>query len=151
MKDWLIFTILGAMIGALGVFSLMSRGSYVEPIVIKTTKWHKTLADNPEPMYFPTLSSQPVPIPDTMQFQNIPLTPFRYEACVPFAVNDSNYEIPLAVYGEVQGWLKKLDIESPKVQFVYEIKLRKQIDWKWTVLAFAVGAIAMRAVDATLD
>lgn len=150
MKDWLIFTILGIIIGLLGGFLLMGKSTYVDPIVIKTTKWKKTLVDNPVPVYVPVPGEPAVPIPDTAQWGNIPVEPFRYEFGIPFAVNDSNYEMPTIIYGEAK-WLKKLDVETPQVQFVYEVKLKKQIDWKWTFLAFAVGAMAMRGVDALMD
>lgn len=127
----------------------MGKSTYVDPIVIRTTKWKKKLVENPIPSY--PVGKDTVFIADTTQFQDIPLVHFANEVGIPFAVNDSAYELPITVRGEYQGWLKGLEVETQNNQFVYEIKLKKQVDWKWTILAFTVGALAMRAADALTD
>ena len=147
MKDWLVGIILGVIIGGLSVFIVMVKSTeVVEPIVIKTTKWEKRLVDNPYPVYI--TETDTVAIADTTQFGDIPMTYMRKEAEIPFSVNDSNFHLPFAIKTHYRGWIRDLDIETYETEFIYEMSYKKSIDWKWCLVSFAVGALAMRGVDA---
>ena len=150
MKDWLVGLLLGVIIGGLIVFIFLSKSTYTDQeILITVTKWEERLIDRPYPVYI--TETDTVPIADTTQFGNIPLTPFHAETDIPFSVNDSLFGMRVEADGEVQGWLKSLDLSTQEMHFLYEVKLKKQVDWKWCFLAFAVGALSMRAVDAMTD
>jgi hypothetical protein len=149
MKDWLVFTILGVIIGLLTGYLWFGKSTYVDPIVIKTTKWEKKLVDNPYPVYI--TQTETVAIHDTVQFGTLPMCYMRTEEKIPFSVNDSNFALPFAIKTHYKGWIRDMSIETYDTKFLYEVKLKKQVDWKWCFLSFAVGALAMRGVDALVD
>lgn len=147
MKDWLVGLLLGVIIGGLSVFIIMVKSTeVVEPIVIKTTKWEKKLVDNPYPVYI--TETETVAIHDTTPFGSLPMCYMRKEVDIPFFVNDSSFALPFAIKTHYKGWIRDMDVETYETQFIYEVKLKKQVDWKWCLVSFAVGALAMRGVDA---
>ena len=146
MKDWLVFTVLGVIIGLLIGSLLFNKSTYVDPIVIKTTKWEKRLVDNPYPVYI--TETETVAIHDTTPFGSLPMAYMRKEAEIPFSVNDSSFQLPFAIKTHYKGWIRSMDIETYNTEFLYQVKLKKEVDWKWCLVSFAVGALAMRGVDA---
>ena len=149
MKDWLVGLIAGVIIGCLIMFCLLAKSTYVDPIVIKTTKWETKLVDNPYPVYI--TETDTVAIHDTVQFGDLPVCYMRKEEEIPFSVNDSNFALPFAVKTHYKGWIRDMSIETYETEFLYEVKMRKQVDWKWCLVSFPVGALSMRAVDALAD
>ena len=145
MKDWLP-VILGVIIGGLSVFILMSKSTEVEPIVIRTTKWEKKLVDNPYPVYI--TETETVAIHDTTPFGSLPMCYLRQETKIPFSVNDSDFALPFAIKTHYKGWIRDMDVETYETEFIYEVTYKPKVDWKWCLVSFAVGALAMRGVDA---
>ena len=151
MKDWLVGLIAGVIIGGLIVFIFLSKSTYTDQeILITVTKWEKKLVDNPVPCYIPS-PAETVLIADTTKFGDLPVCYMRKEEKIPFSVNDSNFALPFAVKTHYKGWIRDMSIETYETEFLYEVKMRKSVDWKWCFLAFAVGALSMRAVDAIAD
>ena len=151
MKDRWIFYVLGGITGVLATLCLTMRPTVEEPLTVRVNHWHEVLIDEDTPTYQPTPTSPPVPIPDTIRFVDLPIEPFRKERMLPIAVNDSNWVIPISVYGLKQGGLTKLEIEAQQVNFTYEVKYKKQIDWKWTAIAFGAGMLVMYSANRLLD